>query len=119
MVIGAIVVMSAMTMSFIERTREFGILAAVGWTRWRVGSMIVAEAALIGLLGMAGGVGLGMLAIVAIQNISSLQGVLHPTYTTSVFARGLVTAVVMVLVGALVPAVRAAVAAPLEALRHE
>ena len=118
-VIGAIVVMSAMTMSFIERTREFGILAAVGWTRWRIGSMIVAEAALIGLLGMAGGVGLGVLAILAIQDISSLQGILHPTYTASVFARGLLTAVVMVLVGALVPALRAAVAAPLEALRHE
>lgn len=118
-VIGAIVVMSAMTMSFIERTREFGILAALGWTRRRIGSMIVAEAVLIGLLGMAGGVGLGMLAILGIQHVGSLQGVLHPTYTASVFARGLVTAMAMVLVGALVPAVRAAVAAPQESLRHE
>ena len=117
--IGAIVVMSAMTMSFIERTREFGILIAVGWSRWRIGLMIVAEAALIGLLGMACGVALGMLAIVGIQHLGSLQGVLHPTYTTSVFARGLITAMAMVLVGALVPALRAAVAAPIEALRHE
>lgn len=118
-IIGAIVVMSAMTMSFIERTREFGILAAVGWTRLRIGSMIVAEAGLIGLVGMAGGVGLGTLAILGIQHVGSLQGVLHPTYTASVFARGLVTAMAMVLVGAMVPAVRAAVASPLESLRHE
>src|SRR6185437_550798 len=51
LVIGAIVVMSAMTMSFIERTREFGVLSAIGWTRRRVAAMIMSEALLIGLLG--------------------------------------------------------------------
>jgi len=119
LLIGAIVVMSAMTMSFIERTREFGVLSAVGWTPWRIGLMIVAEALCIGALGMAGGVGLAMLAILGIQHVGSLQGVLHPTYTAAVFARALLTALAMVLVGATVPAVRAAVARPLEALRHE
>jgi len=53
LVIGAIVVMSAMTMSFIERTREFGVLAAIGWTRRRVAAMIMSEALLIGLIGSA------------------------------------------------------------------
>jgi ABC-type antimicrobial peptide transport system permease subunit len=36
-----------MTMSFIERTREFGVLSAVGWTRRRVAAMIMSEALVI------------------------------------------------------------------------
>lgn len=31
--IGAVIVMNTMLLSFVDRTREFGILRAVGWTR--------------------------------------------------------------------------------------
>jgi putative ABC transport system permease protein len=118
-IIGAIVVMSAMSMSFIERIREFGILSAVGWTRRRVGAMILAEAALIGLIGVAGGLGLSLLAVVVIAHLPSLVGVLHPVYTVGVFGRALLTAAAMVLLGGLVPALRAASSRPLDALRQE
>lgn len=118
-IIGAIVVMSAMTMTFIERTREFGVLSALGWTRRRVALMIMSEALLIGLIGTAGGLALSLLAVVGVQHLPSLTGVLHPAYTSGVFARALFTAVAMVLLGGLVPAIRAALASPLEALRHE
>ena len=118
-VIGAIVVMSAMTMSFIERTREFGVLSAIGWTRRRVAVMILCEALLTGLAGTAGGLALSVLAVLAVQQLPSLAGVLHPVYTPGIFGRALYTAAAMVLLGGLVPAVRAALAKPLEALRHE
>jgi ABC-type lipoprotein release transport system permease subunit len=45
--------------------------------------------------------------------------VLHPQYTAGVFVRALVTGLAMVVLGGIVPAARAAVAEPLEALRHE
>lgn len=106
-------------MSFIERIREFGILSAVGWTRRRVGEMILAEAALIGLIGVAGGLGLSLLAVVVIAHLPSLVGVLHPVYTVGVFGRALLTAAAMVLLGGLVPALRAASSRPLDALRQE
>ena len=118
LVIGAIVVMSAMTMSFIERTREFGVLSAVGWTRRRVAAMIMAEALLIGLIGAAGGLALSVLAVAGVQQLPSLAGVLHPVYAADIFGRALYTAAAMVLLGGLVPAIRAALARPLEALRH-
>ncbi|HVA76112.1 MAG TPA: ABC transporter permease [Acidimicrobiales bacterium] len=118
-IIGAIVVMSAMTMSFIERTREFGVLSALGWTRRRVGSMIMSEALLIGLIGVAGGLALAVLAVLGIQHLPSLRGVLHPDYTVGVFGRALYTAAAMVVLGGLAPAFRAALSRPLEALRHE
>ncbi len=118
-VIGAIVVMSAMSMSFIERIREFGILSAVGWSRQRVAAMIFGEAVLTGLIGVAGGLALSLLAVTVVAQLPSLTGVLHPVYTTGVFARGLLTAAAMVLIGALVPSLRAASSKPMDALRHE
>jgi putative ABC transport system permease protein len=118
-IIGAIVVMSAMTMSFIERTREFGVLSALGWNRRRIGTLIMSEAVSIGLIGMAAGLALSMLAVLGVQDLASLKGVLHPEYTAGVFGRALYTAAAMVVLGGLAPALRAALARPLEALRHE
>jgi putative ABC transport system permease protein len=118
-VIGAIVVMSAMTMTFVERIREFGVLSAIGWPRRRIMGMILSEAGVIGLIGAVGGVGLSVLAVLAVSNLPALTGVLQPDYTPSVFGRALYTAAAMSLIGGLYPSLRAAVAAPLEALRHE
>ena len=117
--IGAVIVMTTMTMTFIERTREFGLLAAVGWPRRRVLGMVVCEALCIGLAGAALGVGLSFAATEAIGRLPSLVGVLHPHYTSGAFWRALGTAFAMSLLGGLYPAVRAARLAPLEALRHE
>ena len=118
-IIGAIVVMSAMTMSFIERTREFGVLSAVGWTRRRVAVMIMAEALGIGVIGTAAGLALSVLAVLAVQQLPSLAGVLQPVYTAAVFGRALYTAAAMVVLGGLAPAIRAAASRPIQALRHE
>lgn len=118
-IIGAIVVMSAMTMSFIERTREFGVLSAVGWTRRRVAVMIMAEAIGIGVIGTAAGLALSVLAVLAVQQLPSLAGVLQPVYTAEVFGRALYTAAAMVVLGGLAPAIRAAASRPIQALRHE
>jgi len=81
--------------------------------------MIMSEALLIGLIGTAGGLALSLLAILGVEQLPSLAGVLHPVYTADIFGRALYTAAAMVVLGGLVPAVRAATSRPLEALRHE
>ncbi|HZQ58790.1 MAG TPA: ABC transporter permease [Acidimicrobiales bacterium] len=118
-VIGAIVVMSAMTITFVERIREFGVLAAIGWPRRRVMAMIICEALIIGLLGAAGGSFLSWVAVRAVQHLPSLQGVLHPVFRATDYARALSTAAAMSLLGGLYPALRAALAQPMEQLRNE
>jgi putative ABC transport system permease protein len=118
-IVGAIVVMSAMTMSFIERAREFGVLSALGWTRRRIGTMIISEAFLIGLLGMAVGLALSVLAVQGIQQLPALVGLLQPVYSSAVFARALYTTAAMVVIGGLTPAIRAALTRPQDSLRHE
>lgn len=117
--VGAVIVMTTMTITFIERTREFGVLAAVGWSRSRVMGMVIGEALAIGLIGAAGGVALSFAATQVIGQLPSLVGILHPTYTSSAFWRALYTAGLMSLIGGAYPAARAARLQPLEALRRE
>ncbi len=54
--IGAVIIGNTMLLSLFERTREFGLLRAVGWTRRRVVSLLVGESLLLALLGAAAGV---------------------------------------------------------------
>ena len=117
--VGAVIVMTTMTITFIERTREFGVLAAVGWSSWRVIGMVISEALCIGLLGAMGGVALSFGATQVIGELPSLIGILHPVYTAQAFWRALYTAGLMSLLGGAYPALRAARLSPLEALRHE
>lgn len=117
--VGAVIVMTTMTITFIERTREFGVLAAVGWSRSRVMGMVIAEALAIGLIGAAGGVALSFAATQLLGQWPSLVGVLDPVYTSAAFWRALYTAGLMSLLGGAYPAARAARLQPLEALRRE
>ncbi|HVS66910.1 MAG TPA: ABC transporter permease, partial [Mycobacteriales bacterium] len=118
-VVGGLIVMSMMTMAFIERIREFGVLSAVGWRRSRVLGMVLGEAGVLGLIGAAVGVGMSVVAVQFLQNSSSLSGFVHLEYTAGTFWRAIYTALGMTVVGAIYPALRAAALAPLEALRHE
>lgn len=117
--VGAVIVMTTLTITFVERTREFGILAAIGWSRRRVVGMVIAEALCIGLIGAAGGVGLSFAATQLLGRLPSLEGILHPVYTAQAFWRAIYTAGAMSLLGGLYPAWRAARLSPLEALRRE
>jgi len=117
--IGVIVVANTMLLTCFERTREFGVLRAIGWSRRRVMALVVGETLIVSLLGAAVGVGLSALAIQVVERLTSLRGVLHPEYHPSVFTRALATATGIGLLGALYPALRAAFLVPLEALRRE
>lgn len=117
--VGAVIVMTTLTITFVERTREFGILAAIGWSRRRVVGMVIAEALCIGLIGAAGGVGLSFAATQVLGQLPSLEGILDPVYTAQAFWRAIYTAGAMSLLGGLYPAGRAARLSPLEALRRE
>ena len=50
-VIGAVGMLNTMVMSVFERTREIGILRAIGWGRWRVVQMILMESVLLSFSG--------------------------------------------------------------------
>ena len=119
LIVAGIAVMNTMAMSVFERTREIGILRAVGWSPARVGSMILCETLCICLLALGVGCALGVVAAELFVRRSTLSGFITPGYTASTFAWGLAYALAVGLIGALYPTWRAVRLAPVEALRHE
>lgn len=117
---------NTMYTAVLERTKEIGVLKALGARRRDVLLIFVAEAAIIGLAGGLVGiliaVGLGRLGNVAVDRITqSVPGAGFDVFRTdfAVVAAGLVVAVVLSTVSGLLPALRAAVQDPVRALRYE
>ena len=119
LLIGVIIVMNTMLLSFIERIREFGLLRAIGWTRRRLVSLVMGEAVGISLLGAAAGVAFAFLLTYSLSRYSSLRGLLQPDYSVSIFMTALYSAIGIGLVAALYPSLRAGFLRPGAALRKE
>lgn len=117
--IGAVIVGNTMLLTVFERTREFGLMRAVGWTRRRTVGLLLGESLFLALLGAAIGVAASFVVAAALTQLPSLHGVLHPNFTPDAFGRALYTALAMTLIGALYPTTRAALLSPLKALSHE
>jgi putative ABC transport system permease protein len=118
-VIGAIGILNTMIMSVSERTKEIGILRAIGWRKRRIVRMILVESV---LLSLSGGV-LGTFAAVGLTRVlgkhHDVAGLIDPTISPDVMFFGVVVALGVGILGAAYPAFRGALLLPTEALRHE
>jgi putative ABC transport system permease protein len=117
---------NTMYTAVLERTKEIGVLKALGARRRDVLLIFVAEAAFIGLAGGLVGiviaVGLGRLGNAAVDRLTqSVAGAGFDVFRTdfAVVAVALVVAIVLSTVSGLLPALRAAVQDPSRALRYE
>jgi len=131
LLVAAIGIANTMAMAILERTREIGLMKAVGATNRDVLSIFLGEAAGIGFLGGVGGVLIGWLAGAAINVLAlaylasqtAQQGGMPPSvavYTPlwlPLFA--LAFATLIGLLSGLYPALRAATMTPVVALKYE
>jgi putative ABC transport system permease protein len=117
--IGGVGVLNTMLMSVFERTREIGVLRALGWRRRSILSLIMKEALLIGLLGGIAGIGTALLMIFLLQQVPMVGSFLTPIWDWEVFVRAIFIALMLGLLGGLYPAYRATRLQPVEALRYE
>jgi putative ABC transport system permease protein len=119
LVIGAVLTLNTMIMSVFERTREIGILRAIGWKRARIVRMILVESVILSLAGAMVGT---ILAIVLIQGLSrmpAVSNIIDNKIPPGVIVQGFVIALLVGLLGAAYPAYRGAQLQPTEAIRHE
>jgi putative ABC transport system permease protein len=119
--VGVLGIVNTLTMSVLERTREIGVLRALGASRWRVRRTMADESLLISLAGTFSGLVAGLL--VGVIWVLGMRSSTFPGMTMHLPGGMLVAiAVLGVVVGvlaAIVPARRAARLDPLTALRYE
>lgn len=133
LIVAGVGIMNIMIVSLMERTREIGILKALG-TRGRTILLIfLFEAVIIGLMGGAVGIGLGWILANVVAVVFRGGGVLMrnqanagtgglaitPILTLPVFVGALAFGVGVSVVFALYPAWRASKLKPVDALRYE
>ena len=119
LVIGVIIVMNTMLLSFVERIREFGLLRAVGWSRARLLGLVFGEAIGISFLGAGVGVGLSFVVMIGLERFSPLRGIFHAQLSASLYWTALYSAIIIGVLAALYPSARAALLRPGVALRRE
>jgi putative ABC transport system permease protein len=109
-------IINTLILTVFERTREIGMLRAIGMTRRQVRRMIRHESVITALIGAAIGIVLGVvLGALLIARVDFI-GFSLPTLQLVVFG---VAAVIVGIVAAIFPARRAAKLNPLEALHYE
>lgn len=118
--VGGIGVMNTMMMSVFERTREIGVLRAIGWSGRRVLGMVVIEGALLTFIGGILGIGLGIAMLEgAVQIFTTSIAWAESTYSPRFFLIVLGIALVVGVVSSLFPGWKASRLDPIEALRYE
>lgn len=121
MAVGLFGIANTLTMNVIERTRELGMLRAIGMSRPQMIRMILAEAALMGLIGGVLGVLFGMiLSRIFMMAMTAMSGYqLEYSLAPQRILWGVLIALVVSQVAAFFPAMRAARLRVLSAVQYE
>jgi putative ABC transport system permease protein len=113
-------IINTLTMSVIERTREIGVLRALGASRWQVRRAIADESLVIGLIGALLGIAVGTgLGAALLQGLAAgVPGVVYrPPVTTMVIVA--IAGLVLGLIASILPARRAARLDVIRAISYE
>jgi putative ABC transport system permease protein len=119
-------IVNTMVMSILERTREIGIMKAIGASNNDIRRIFLVEASAIGLLGGLVGIGLGwvvgrVIDFAANRYIQSQGGTAGTLFSLPLWliASAIAFSIVVSLIAGSYPAARAARLDPIQALRHD
>ncbi len=133
--VAALCILSAQVTFVVQKTREIGMLKALGASNLQVSAIFLAQSAVIGVIGVAVGYGLGMLAIhyrneflefmrrttgwelfpASVYQFNELPALVTPSDVAIIC----VSSFLICIFGGVLPAMWAGSLRPVEALRHE
>jgi putative ABC transport system permease protein len=116
--IGSISVLNTMLTSVLERTKEIGILRAIGWSKKRIAAMIIGESCGLSLVASLLGIAAAFILTGALSRSPATGGLISADINFPIILQGLVLALTIGLFGALMPAIRATRLSPTEAFRE-
>lgn len=119
LLIGVLGIANTMAMSVFERTREIGILRALGWRREQVMLLIQLEASVLGVGGGILGIAVGWGAMQVLAALPQTAGIASTSFPLSLVAEALGISILAGLIAGAVPAWRGAQLSPLDALRYD
>ncbi|MFI5677591.1 ABC transporter permease [Streptomyces cellulosae] len=118
-VIAVLGVVNTLALSVVERTREIGLLRAIGLARRQLRRMIRLESVVIAVFGAVLGLALGLVWGVCIQQVLALQSLTAFAVPWTTIVAVVVGSAVVGVVAALLPALRASRMNVLAAIAHE
>ncbi|MEU9367934.1 FtsX-like permease family protein [Streptomyces avermitilis] len=118
-VIAVLGVVNTLALSVVERTREIGLLRAIGLARRQLRRMIRLESVVIAVFGAVLGLALGLVWGVCVQQVLALQGMTALAIPWTTIVAVVVGSAVVGIVAALLPALRASRMNVLAAIAHE
>lgn len=120
-IVASVNVMNTMYTAVIERTKEIGIMKAIGAKNKDIIFIFVFESGLLGLIGGALGIGLGYLISTTGGKYAALAGysALYPVFPLSLIIGCLIFSCFIGAVSGILPAIQASKLKPVDALRYE
>ncbi len=120
--VGAFIIFNTFSITVAQRTREFGLLRALGASGAQVMASVVVEALLVGIVASVVGLGVGVLIAVGLNSLLSAFGIDLPSSGLQFLPRTIIVSmsvgIIVTLVSAIAPARRAARISPMAALRE-
>jgi putative ABC transport system permease protein len=118
-IIAVLGVVNTLALSVVERTREIGLLRAIGLARRQLRRMIRLESVVIAVFGAVLGLALGLVWGVCTQQVLALQGMKALAIPWGTLVAVVIGSAVVGVVAALLPALRASRMNVLAAIAHE
>lgn len=126
LIVAGLGIINTMVMSILERTREIGIMKAIGGSEQEVRMIFFVEALVIGIIGAAAGLALGWIVTRIANLVMNAQLIPEGIEPVNLFyfplwliAGAVAFSVLISLAAGLYPASRAARIDPVRALRHD
>ena len=133
LLVAGVGIMNIMIISLMERTREIGIMKAIGMKDGTVLAIFLSESLIMGLVGTLSGIGFGYLLALGVNNLDLLGGMISsategtvmggipstPILTTTNLLSALFFGIAVSILFGIYPAWRASRLEPVDALRYE